>query len=109
MNAAVRKWLPALAPGLVLVLLAIQLLLGFRGFDRPHPGLVGALELPGRLLGWGGVVLLLPLLAWLLVGWWGFGVTGMALKMLGAVTLGLAVGGLAGLAGGEAAGGRIGG
>src|SRR5690349_24091427 len=109
MNAAVRRWIPALAPGLVLVLIAAQVLLGVRGFDRPHGAVLGALELPGRLLGWGGVALLLPLFGWLLVGMWGYSVTSMALTTLGAVTLGLADGGLVELSGGEAAGGRIGG
>jgi hypothetical protein len=108
-NAAARRWIPALAPGLVLVLIAAQIPLGVRGFHLPHGGLWGALELPGRLLGWGGVALLLPLFTWLLLGMWGYSVTGMALKMLGGVTLALSVGGLAALAGGEAAGGRIGG
>ncbi len=109
MNAALRKWVPALAPALLVLLLGLQVLLGARGFNDPHSGPLGALELPGRLLGWGGVALLLPLLVWLLLGWWGFDVTGMALKTLGALTLGLSVGGLAALWGGTAQGGLIGG
>lgn len=112
MDSALRKWLPALAPALVFALLAVQVLAGLRGFDRPHEGPLRLLQFPGSLLGWGSVPLLLPLLAWLVRGWLGRPVGNLAIAALGAATMGLAVGGLCGLATGApgvAAGGRIGG
>jgi len=77
-----------------------------------HEGPLRLLQFPGSLLGWGSVPLLLPLLAWLVRGWLGRPVGNLAIAALGAATMGLAVGGLCGLATGApgvAAGGRIGG
>ena len=96
------------APGLVLLLLAIQVAFGLRGFDRPDESLLYVLEVPGVLLGWGGVALLLPLLAWMVLDWWGYDLNGFALKGLGSAVLGIAVGGLVGLSGGVPAGGIVG-
>ncbi|MFM8979590.1 MAG: hypothetical protein ACKOSS_03910 [Planctomycetia bacterium] len=112
MDTALRKWLPALAPALVFALLVVQVLAGVRGFDHPHDGPLKVLQFPGSLLGWGSVGLLLPLLAWLVRGWLGRPVGNLAIALLGAVTVGLAVGGLCGIVAGApgiSAGGRIGG
>ena len=75
------------APGLVLLLLAIQVAFGLRGFDKPDDSLLYVLQVPGVLLGWGGVVMLLPLLAWMVLDWWGYDLNGFALKGLFGVTL----------------------
>ncbi len=97
------------APGLVLLLLAIQVAFGLRGFDRPDESLLQVLQVPGVLLGWGGVALLLPLLVWMVLDWWGYDLGGFALKGLGSAVLGIATGALCGLAGDVAAGGIVGG
>ena len=103
-----------LAPGLLLLLLGIQVALGLRGFDQPASGALFVLQVPGILLGWGGVLLLAPLLMWLVLDWWGYeapggDMGGLALKALGSAVLGIAAGALFGLAGGTALGGMIGG
>ena len=97
------------APGLVLLLLAIQVAFGLRGFDKPDDSLLYILQVPGVLLGWGGVAMLVPLLAWMVLDWWGYDLNGFALKGLGSAVLGIAVGTLVGLDGGVAAGGLVGG
>jgi hypothetical protein len=103
-----------LAPGLLLMLVGLQVALGLRGFDQGAHGLLALLQVPGLLLGWGGVVLLLPLLAWMVLTWWGFeapggDLGGLALKALGSAVLGIAVGAGLGLLGGARLGGVIGG
>lgn len=83
---------------LALVVLAVQLPFGTRGFDRPQQG--GhwrVLEAPGRLLGWGGVALLIVALPYALVAWLKGRAPGRALSALGAVVFGVGVGGLAGV------------
>jgi len=98
------------APGLVLLLLGIQVAFGLRGFDRPDErAVIYVLQVPGVLLGWGGVVLLVPLLVWMVLDWWGYNLGGFALKGLGSAVLGIASGALCGLAGDVAGGGLVGG
>lgn len=105
---SVLRHLPSfLAPGVLLFLVSVQIACAMAGFEGSG-GLLGLLEVPGVLLGWGGVVLLLPLLLWLLLDWWGYSPSGFALKSLGSVALGIAVGGLAGVVGGRSAGGLVG-
>jgi len=98
-----------LAPGLLLLLLGIQMAFGLRGFDQPDGSLLYVLQVPGILLGWGAVAALLPLLVWMILDWWGYDLSGFALRGLGSAVLGIAVGTMAGLSGGEAAGGIVGG
>ncbi|MDF1701456.1 MAG: DNA translocase FtsK [Planctomycetota bacterium] len=95
-----------LAPGLVLLLLGIQVAFGLRGFGQPSEGPLVVLQVPGILLGWGGVVLLLPLLVWMILDWWGYDLGGFALKGLGSAVLGIAGGALFGLF--DGAGGVVG-
>lgn len=105
---SVLRLLPSfLGPGLLLFLVSVQIACGMGGFESGG-GLLGLLEVPGVLLGWGGVALLLPLLTWLLLDWWGYSPSGFALKSLGGLALGIAVGGLGGLVGGKAGGGVVG-
>ncbi|MGE0191831.1 MAG: hypothetical protein AB7T63_07275 [Planctomycetota bacterium] len=105
---SVLRLLPSfLGPGLLLFLVSVQIACGMDGFESGG-GLLGLLEVPGVLLGWGGVALLLPLLTWLLLDWWGYSPSGFALKSLGGLALGIAVGGLGGLMGGKAGGGLVG-
>lgn len=98
-----------LAPGLVLLLLGIQVAFGLRGFDQPAANALVVLQVPGILLGWGGVVLLMPLLVWMVLDWWGYSLGGFALKGLGSAVLGIAAGAFFGLFGGQGAGGVVGG
>src|SRR5262245_21211410 len=52
------------------VLLAVNVLFGTRGFDKPNAGLVWRLvEAPGIALGWGGVALLVVTLPYALLAW----------------------------------------
>lgn len=114
MSATPHRWTALGVPVLVFLMLVIQLVQAFRGFHLPHPGLLGFLEAPGTLLGLGGVLVLLVLLAWLLLGWSGRdpstrpGPAGLLLPLFGTVVLGLALAGISGLLGGEALGGRWG-
>ncbi|MDA1195324.1 MAG: hypothetical protein O2894_09070, partial [Planctomycetota bacterium] len=113
MREHVRPFLEHLAsfvaPGLVLLLLGIQVALGLRGFDRAAESVFAALQVPGVLLGWGGVVLLLPLLIWMVLDWWGYNLGGFALRGLGSAVLGVASAGAFGLLAGPPQGGLIGG
>ncbi len=98
-----------LAPGLLLLLLGIQVAFGLRGFEHPSDSLFVIFQVPGVLLGWGGVVLLLPLLVWMILDWWGYNLGGFALRGLGSAVLGIAAGALCGVAGASSAGGIVGG
>ncbi len=95
-------------PALVLLLLGVQVAFGLRGFDRPDDSLIQVLQVPGILLGWGGVALLVPLLTWMIMDWWGYDLTGFALKGLGSGVLGVAIAGLVAINGGAAEGGIVG-
>ncbi len=104
----VLRHLPSfLGPGLLLFLVSVQIACAMSGFEASD-GVLGLLEVPGVLLGWGGVVLLLPILAWLVLDWWGYSPSGFAMKSLGGIALGIATSGLAGLVGGRAGGGVVG-
>jgi len=111
---ATRTWTGYVVPALVTLLLGLHFFLGFRGFDHVHGGLLGVLEAPGALLGWGGVILLAILLGWLIAGLIGRdlfglqGAAGLVVRLVGVVALGLALAGVFGLAGGVAAGGEVG-
>ena len=108
MKSVLRQLPSFLGPGLLLFLLAIQIAAGFSGFQGSENGLLRLLEVPGVLLGWGGVALLLPLLLWMLLDWWGYTPSGFALKSLGAMSLGVASAAVAGLFAGHAGGGVVG-
>ena len=99
---------------LALIVLAIQLPFGTRGFDRPQQGAHWrALEAPGRLLGWGGVAVLLIGIPYALVAWLKGRAPGRAVSALGAVVFGIGIGGLSGvlastpIRGGGIAGGAL--
>jgi len=96
------------APGLLLLLLGVQVAFGLGGFDHPANNVLVALQLPGLLLGWGAVALLLPLLVWMVLNWWGYGLGGFVLRGLGSAVLGLAVSAMFGMGAGEHHGGLIG-
>ncbi len=108
LRSTLRHLATFLAPGLLLLLLGLQVAFGLKGFDHAPPGLLRVLHVPGLLLGWGAVALLLPLLVWMVLDWWGYGLSGFVLKGLGSAVLGLAGAGLLGLAGGAAEGGVVG-
>ncbi len=111
MSLTPRRWTALLVPALLVVLLGLQIALGIRGFDRPHLGTLGLLEAPGTLLGWGGVLVLLVLFGWLLLGYWGrdpFGLSGpggIGVRLVFCVVLGVATAGLLALVGGATVGG----
>ncbi len=113
-SAGERNWTGYGVPALVALLLGIQFFLGFRGFGQPDGGLLGLLEAPGALLGWGGVVILAVLLGWLIAGLVGRdlfglrGASGLVVRLVGCVALGLALSGVFGLLGGRAGGGEVG-
>ncbi len=97
-----------------LVLLAIQLPFGTRGFDRPQAGAHWkVLEAPGHALGWGGIAILVLVIPYALVAWLKGRLPGRAVSALGALVFGVGVGGLAGLLaatpvrGGGVAGGAL--
>jgi ring-1,2-phenylacetyl-CoA epoxidase subunit PaaA len=108
MKALPRLLLSFLAPAVVLLLLGVQIAFGLRGFDNPRGGAATMLEVPGLLVGWGALAFLVPLLAWLVIDWWGVSAPGLALKSLGAGVLALSAGALVAMAGGVAAGGHVG-
>ena len=104
-----RLGISLLPPVAIAALLVLQVASGFRGFDRDAMTTgTTVFGLPGYLLGWGSIALLLPFLAWTYMEWRGRRPSGLFLTMIGACTLGIAVAGLAGLFGDAAAGGQIG-
>ena len=97
-----------------LVLLALQLPYGTRGFDHPQNGAHWkVLEAPGHALGWGGVAILVLVIPYALVAWLKGRLPGRAVSALGALVFGVGVGGLAGILaatpvrGGGVAGGAL--
>ena len=108
MKSVLRQLPSFLGPGLLLFLLAVQIAAASNGFQGSENGLLRLLEVPAVLLGWGGVALLLPLLLWMVLDWWGYTPSGFALKSLGAMSLGVACAAVAGLAAGHAGGGVVG-
>ncbi len=104
-----RLGLAMLPPLAIAALLIVQIMNGFQGFDREAMG-TGAtfLGLPGYVLGWGSVALLIPFLVWTYLEWRGRQPSGLFLTILGACTLGIAVAGLSAVFGDAAAGGQVG-
>lgn len=109
-----RDYLLLTAVCLALILLAIQLPFGTRGFDRPQQGAHWKLlEAPGRALGWGGIALLVIAIPYALVAWLKGRTPGGAVSALGALVFGVGCGGLAGvfattpIRGGGSAGGAL--
>lgn len=100
--------LSLLAPGVVCLLVAVEIAFGLRGFDDPRGGFAAVLEVPGMLVGWGALFFLVPLLVWLVLDWWGVTFSGIALKCLGATAVAIAIGAMFGIVGGVPAGGHLG-
>lgn len=108
MQITKRLVLSLLAPGVVCLLVAVQIAYGLRGFADPRGGVAAILEVPGLLVGWGSMFFLVPLLVWLVLDWWGVSFSGIALKCLGATAVAIAVGSMFGIVGGVDAGGHLG-
>ena len=109
-----RDFLLLTVVSIALIVLAIQLPFGTRGFDRPQQGAHWRLlEAPGRALGWGGVALLVIAIPYALVAWLKGRAPGRAISAVGALVFGIGVGGLAGvlastpIRGGGIAGGAL--
>ncbi len=79
------------------LLLAVLVLYGSQGYDRPFSNVfLKLLGIPGTSLGWGSVVLVLLAIPYALLAWLRGPIPAKAVSMLGALVFALGIGGLAG-------------